>query len=80
MNATAPSHSVGSVSRDCPPLLEAAHLNIYRENTFRITGLPVDATEREIKKRAGKLKMLEELGKGEDASQHAYALKPPPTV
>jgi hypothetical protein len=37
----------------------AAHLDIYRENTFRIAGLSADASEREIKKQAGRLKMRE---------------------
>ena len=65
---------------DCNALLEASHLNVYRENTFRITGLSVDASEREIKKQAAKLKMLEELGQGEDGATHAYAIRPAPSV
>jgi hypothetical protein len=60
--------------------MQSAHLSIYRENTFRITGLPVDATEREIKKHAEKLKLLEELGQGQDANKAAFALNPPPSV
>jgi hypothetical protein len=69
---------VGSPS--CPPLFAAAHLNIYRENTFRITGLPIDASDREIMKQAAGLKMLEEFGAAEAAVTHAYALRPPPGV
>ena len=34
----------------CEPLLAASHLSLYRENTFRITGLPVDASEREMRR------------------------------
>ena len=67
-------------SNDCEPLFEAAHLSIYRENTFRITGLSIDASEREIKKQAAKLKMLEELGQGGDAATHPYGLRPTPSV
>lgn len=72
--------TTAATGNGCEPLFEAAHLSIYRENTFRITGLSIDASEREIKKRAAKLTMLEELGKGEDALQHAYSIKPAPTV
>jgi len=67
-------------SKDCLPLIQAANLNIYRENTFRITGLPVDASEKEIKKHADKLKMMEELGYGQGANPAAFALEPPPSV
>ena len=70
----------GRKSDDCQPLLAASHLNLYRENTFRITGLSIDASEREIQKQARKLKMLEELGQAEGASVHAYSIKPAPTA
>jgi hypothetical protein len=65
---------------ECAPLIEAAHLNIYRENVFRITGLPVDATPKEIIRHADKLKMMEELGRGQDANTSAFALDPPPSL
>ena len=61
-------------------MIQAANLNIYRENTFRITGLPVDASEKEIKKHVDKLKMMEELGYGQGANPAAFALDPPPSV
>jgi hypothetical protein len=67
-------------SRECLPLIQSAHINIYRENTFRITGLPVDASEKEIKKHADKLKMMEEPGYGQSANPAAYALDPSPSV
>lgn len=67
-------------SRECPSLIQSAHINIYRENTFRITGLPVDASEKEIKKHADKLRMMEELGYGQGANPTAFALDPPPSV
>jgi len=67
-------------SKDCLPLIHAANLNIYRENTFRIIGLAVDASEKEIKKHADKLKMMEELGYGQGANPAAFALEPPPSV
>lgn len=73
-----PTWTHESASR-CEALLVASHLGIYRENTFRITGLPVEATEREVKRQADKLKMLEDLGR-EPESRHAYPLQPPPTA
>ena len=62
-------------SRECWPLLEAANLNIYRENPFRITGLPVDATAKEIARHADKLKQMEELGYGGKANTAAFAAR-----
>jgi hypothetical protein len=61
-------------------MAQSAHLNIYRENTFRITGLSVDSSEREIKKHAEKLKLLAGLGQGRTANKAAFALSPPPSV
>ncbi|HSI86338.1 MAG: hypothetical protein ACAI35_13145 [Candidatus Methylacidiphilales bacterium] len=65
---------------ECAPLLKAAHINIYRENSFRITGIPADASEKDIKKHADKLKMLEELGYAQNAKPPAFALDPSPSV
>ena len=65
---------------ECRPLLEAAHINIYRQSPFRITGLPVDASAKAISKHADKLKMMEELGQGQGANSAAFALSPPPSV
>src|SRR5262245_48144452 len=69
-----------SASASCRPLLDAATPELFRANAFRITGLPVDATTREITKHADRLKMMEELGQGDSAHAAAFALKPPPTV
>src|SRR6185369_4458068 len=35
---------------ECKPLINAATKNLYRNNAFRITGLPIDANNREIVK------------------------------
>ncbi len=56
-----------SASASCRPLLEAATPELFRANAFRITGLAVDATTREITKHADRLKIMEELGQGESA-------------
>ena len=65
---------------DCKPLIDAATKDLFRNNAFRITGLPVDSTAREIGRHADKLKMMEELGHGASAHTAAFALKPPPTI
>src|SRR5271166_2724640 len=65
---------------ECRPLLEAAHIGIYRQNPFRITGLSVDASPKAISRHADKLKMMEELGQGQGANSAAFALDPPPSV
>jgi hypothetical protein len=66
-------------STECKPLLDVATKDLFRKNVFRITGLPVDATSREIGKHAEKLKLLAELG--QDAQPNAvFPLRPAPTV
>ena len=69
-----------SHSASCKPLLDAATPELFRANAFRITGLPVDATIRQITKHADNLKLMEDLGRGESVHTAAFALKPPPTV
>ena len=64
---------------DCQPLIEAATLELYQKNIFRITGLPVDATPKEVARQAQKLQMMEEMGDGIAASA-AFHLAPPPTT
>ena len=64
----------------CNPLLGVATPEMFRANAFRITGLAVDASMREITKHADKLKMMEELGQGKSLHAGAFALKTPPTV
>jgi len=68
------------VSSECKPLMDVAHADLYFDNPFRITGLRVDATSREITKQADALKYLEELGHGAGAHIGAFALNPPPSV
>jgi len=66
-------------STECKPLLDAATKDLFRKNAFRITGLPVDATTRDLAKHAEKLKVLAELG--QDPQLHAaLPLRPPATV
>ena len=78
---SSPTRSTEALAKaDCKRLLDAATPEMFRANAFRITGLPVDATMREITKHADKLKMMEELGHGESVHTGAFALTPPPSV
>lgn len=74
------SQSTGSY--ECAPLLEACTLELYQKNIFRITGLPVDATPKEVAKQAQKLQMMLEDGMAGTAAgaKAAFPLAPPPTT
>ncbi len=61
------------------PLLGIATEDLFRKNSFRVTGLPVDATPREISKHIDKLKQMTELGLAGEARSGPLALDPPPT-
>lgn len=63
----------------CKPLLGAATPDIFRANPFRITGLPVDATPRGVKKRADALEVLAAFGGDGSVDKHPFALSPPPS-
>lgn len=59
-------------------LLKAATPDLYRRNAFRLTGLPVTASAREVARQADKLKMLADLG-GQAAQQFSVipGMEPP---
>jgi hypothetical protein len=61
-------------------LLGQAGLDLYRENAFRVTGLAVDASTKEIARHADKLKIMEELGQRDAAPPSAFPLNPPSSV
>jgi hypothetical protein len=67
-------------SLNCKPLLDSSTPELFLTNAFRITGLGVDATAREIIKHSDKLKIMEELGQGKTLHTGAFALKTPPSV
>lgn len=64
---------------ECKPLIDTATKGLFRINAFRITGLPVDATAGEIRKRIDKLKIMEDLGQGQILNNSPFALRPSPT-
>lgn len=72
----APSHE----SAECQPLVNACTPEVYLHNAFRITGLLVDASTRDIKRRVDDLKAAAEIGDDEDEYTHAFALNPTPGI
>lgn len=78
----APSHRKKRERRGehCNPLLAACNPTVYRHNAFRLTGLPVDATTRQLKRRIDDLKAAEEIDDADEEHTHAFALDPPPTT
>jgi hypothetical protein len=60
--------------------MEAASSDLYKRNGFRITGLAVDATAKQVSKRGEKLRLMEEMGQGAGANPNAFPLSPPPSV
>ena len=64
----------------CHPLLFACTPTVYRHNAFRLTGLPVDANTRQLKRRIDDLKAAEEIDDADDEHTHAFALDPPPST
>lgn len=70
---------MSTISSSCAPLLEACTPQLYAKNGFRITGLEVDATTRQVKRRIDDLKMAHEDGELEGEAVGAFALWPAPT-
>jgi len=62
--------------RECRPLMEACTSAIYNTNSFRVLGVPVTATSRQIKRRMDELKMAVEMG--DLVEEYTHALSPLP--
>ncbi len=72
--------SLLSESSQCQPLIEACTLELYEKNIFRVTGLPVDATSKEVARQVQKLQMMEEVSGGAMRQQAAFSLVSPPST
>ncbi|MDP2207469.1 MAG: hypothetical protein Q8K98_01675, partial [Bacteroidota bacterium] len=59
-------------------LIESARPELYRMNAFRVTGLAVDATVRDISRQAERLRMMERLSSVQGIMR-ALPLDPPPS-
>ena len=67
-------------SSECKPFLESANRNLFRKNSFRVTGLPVDATTREVARHADGLLMRAELQQDPHTNGAAFPMTPPPSL
>lgn len=75
--ATTPTDHQEAVSR-VKSLDARATPALYRANAFRITGLPVDATARDIARRRERLQAREKLGIAVAQVNGVFRLEPPP--
>jgi len=65
---------------ECQPLLELATPHIYRRNLFRVLGLPINATPKDVQRQQSRRKMQEKLGlTSSNGFAGHLALDPPPT-
>jgi hypothetical protein len=64
---------------DCNSLLAACTRQLYAENAFRVTGLQVHATARDIRRRQEDLKTVEETSDWHAEHKHALSLDETPT-
>ena len=61
----------------CTSLLNAAQPDVYLKNAFRITGLSVEATPREISRYGEKIRMMNKLGSNAPLSGPLPLIPPP---
>jgi len=61
-------------------MMEACTLTLYQKNIFRVTGLPVDATSKEMTRQVQKLQMLQEMAGSNADRQPSFALGVTPTT
>ncbi len=69
-----------SVAGECGLLLEYSRPDIYRINAFRISGLNVNATTREISNQVQKNQMMEKYGGKTDYHKSPFPIEPPPDI
>jgi len=76
---TESTHLPSTVDSDCEALLEAATPELYRQNAFRIAGLPITVGMGEVKRRAQSLSRAKRLGLNAPPGNGGYLpLQPPP--
>ena len=69
-----------SVKRLLPELLEMSTPDLFLKNSFRVTWLKTNASNREIARHAEKLKMQALLGASGVSGSSIFTLDPPPSV
>ncbi|MEX1014924.1 MAG: hypothetical protein WDZ80_07250, partial [Candidatus Paceibacterota bacterium] len=68
----------GNLKEGCEILMEAAIPEIYRINAFRISGLNVNASTREISNQLQKNRMAEKYGNRTEITESPLPILPPP--
>ena len=68
------------LTEECKALLDACTPHLYEHNFFRISGINVDTSKNQIKRRIDELKAAAENGDLEDELTHAYAIDPVPSL
>lgn len=66
--------------QECRVLIETANPDLFQNNAFRITGLPTNASAREVTKHGDRLKLLEELGNAQPLISGVFAREPAPSL
>ena len=59
-------------------LMQAAKSDLYKTNAFRISGLPIDATTRDISLQIDRIRMMKKYGGKITKSEGPFPLNPPP--
>ena len=78
MSTTEPEAAQEGSSSGAELLLEVATPELYQQNAFRLLGLPVDTTPRDIAREAERLQLRERLGSGAPAAEGVFPLDPAP--
>lgn len=68
----------GSVQHECQPLMDACKSSLYETNSFRVLGIPVTTTPRQIKRRIDDLGIAAEMDDMEEEYSSAFPLNPLP--
>jgi hypothetical protein len=66
------TNGIWSSGSDWEPLLKIATPELYRDNAFRVLGLPTTVTAREIERRQKNLQMIAKLGMDSHDQCHGY--------
>ena len=79
-NAATVTRSDTTGTSDCEPLLKIATPDVYRKNSFRVLGLPVDTSLREAAKELTRRQMLAELGQAATGAHGPLQIAPASTI
>lgn len=70
-------HEEVELGAQCVALEDAAHPGLYRRNAFRVSGVNVEATSRDISRQVEKLQLMQKYGTN-GVARSPLAIEPPP--